>query len=167
MPERSNEKRPRDLNQLAYQVMLESTAQAPKFNPEAGKPVDPAKNLHAVALGRLGGLKGGIARAAKLGPRKRSQIAAKAAKARWSKKPMTFLDHIGEPVLIFRRGDTEPRKFTLAGAEFGGLWVESQEFSNYLLKSVSTLASPKKTLAFVPFSEIVVAILSEERTAPN
>jgi len=85
MPERSNKKRPRDPNQLAYQVMLESTGQAPEFNPEAEKPVDPTKNPHAVALGRLGGLKGGAARAAKLSPHKRSRIAAKAAKTRWSK----------------------------------------------------------------------------------
>ena len=84
MPDRSK-KRPRDPNQLAYQIMLESTGQAPKYNP-AEKPADPAKNPNAVALGRLGGLKGGIARAAALGPRKRSQIAAKAAKARWGKK---------------------------------------------------------------------------------
>jgi hypothetical protein len=60
MPERSNKKRPRDPNQLAYQIMLQSTGQAPKYNPEE-KPVDPAKNPHAVALGRLGGLKGGAA----------------------------------------------------------------------------------------------------------
>jgi len=84
MPERSK-KRPRDPNQFAYQIMLESTGQAQKFNPEE-KLADPTKNPHAVALGRLGGLKGGAARAAKLGPRKRSQIAAKAAKARWGKK---------------------------------------------------------------------------------
>jgi hypothetical protein len=44
------------------QIMLESTAQAPKYQPEQ-KPKSPA----AVALGRLGGLKGGDARAAKLG----------------------------------------------------------------------------------------------------
>jgi len=85
MPERSK-KRPRDPNQLAYQIMLESTEQATKFTPGEPKPIDPSKNPHAVALGRLGGLKGGTARAAKLGPRKRSQIAAKAAKARWGKK---------------------------------------------------------------------------------
>jgi len=83
MPERSK-KRPKDSNALAYQVMLESTGQAPKLNPEE-KPEDLSKNPHAVALGRLGGLKGGAARAAKLGPRKRSQIAAKAAKARWGR----------------------------------------------------------------------------------
>ena len=85
MPERSN-KRPRDPNQLAHQIMLESTEQADKFNPVPIPLPDPDKNPHAVALGRLGGLKGGTARAAKLGPKKRSQIAAKAAKARWRKK---------------------------------------------------------------------------------
>jgi len=84
MPERSK-KRPRDPNQLAYQIMLESTGQTEPFT-TTEKPADPAKNPHAVALGRLGGLKGGAARAAALGPRKRSQIAAKAAKARWGKK---------------------------------------------------------------------------------
>jgi hypothetical protein len=81
-----SKKRPRDPNQLAYQIMLESTGQAEKFNPEQPRPVDPAKNVHAVALGRLGGLKGGAARAEALSPRKRSQIAAKAAKARWEKR---------------------------------------------------------------------------------
>jgi hypothetical protein len=83
MPERSK-KRPRDPNELAYQIMLESTGQAEKFTPHE-KP----KNPNAVALGRLGGLKGGTARAAKLSPKKRSQIAAKAAKVRWNsgKKP--------------------------------------------------------------------------------
>ena len=46
-------------------------------------PVDPDKNPAAVALGRLGGLKGGKARAAKLSAAKRKAIAKKAAKARW------------------------------------------------------------------------------------
>jgi len=46
----------------------------------------PAKNPAAVALGRLGGLKGGNARAAKLSPKKRSAIAKKAAQARWKNK---------------------------------------------------------------------------------
>lgn len=80
-------KRPRDPNQLAYQIIQEATGQSPKYDPLAEqKPVDPTKNPHAVALGRLGGLKGGVARATALSPRKRSQIAAKAAKARWDKK---------------------------------------------------------------------------------
>jgi hypothetical protein len=42
------------------------------------------KNLHAMALGRLGGLKGGPARAEKLSARRRREIARRAALARWS-----------------------------------------------------------------------------------
>ena len=52
-----------------------------------GRPLeDPneGKNLAAVALGKLGGAKGGKARAAKLSPTKRSEIAKNAAKKRWS-----------------------------------------------------------------------------------
>jgi hypothetical protein len=42
-----------------------------------------SKNMHAAALGRLGGRKGGFARAANLTARRRSEIARKAARARW------------------------------------------------------------------------------------
>jgi len=81
-------KRPRDPNSLAFQIMLESTGQIEKFTlgEKAEKPLDPSKNPHAVALGRLGGLKGGPARAAAMTPRKRSAVAKKAAKARWDQK---------------------------------------------------------------------------------
>ena len=48
-----------------------------------GQPA-PAKNPAAVALGRLGGLKGGNARAAKLSPAERKGIAQRAAKQRWA-----------------------------------------------------------------------------------
>jgi hypothetical protein len=44
------------------------------------------KNPNAVALGRLGGLKGGKARAESLNAKQRSEIAKKAAKKRWAKK---------------------------------------------------------------------------------
>lgn len=47
------------------------------------KPAKPEKNPAAVALGRLGGLKGGKARANKLSPKKRTEIARKAARMRW------------------------------------------------------------------------------------
>ena len=73
MPDRS---RPRDPNELAHRVFLESIGEFPKTKAPVAK--DPA----AVALGR----KGGIARAAALPARKRSQIAAKGAKARWNPK---------------------------------------------------------------------------------
>jgi hypothetical protein len=49
-------------------------------------PVESEKNPAAVALGRLGGIKGGPARAASLSGSKRSQIAKKAARVRWAKK---------------------------------------------------------------------------------
>ena len=81
MPNRSSNTRPKDTNQLAHRIMLESTGQAPKTPPPA------EKNAAAVALGRLGGLKGGKARADKLTKEERSAIAKKAAAARWGKKP--------------------------------------------------------------------------------
>lgn len=67
---------PRDMAQLAKMVVDMATGDAP---PE---PVS-AKNPAAVALGRLGGLKGGKARAAKMSKKARSEAAKKAAKARW------------------------------------------------------------------------------------
>jgi hypothetical protein len=78
MLERS--KRPRDPNQLAKFLVDSLTGNAPPPAPE--KPKNPA----AVALGKLGGAKGGPARAAKLSAIKRKQIAKKAAVARWSKR---------------------------------------------------------------------------------
>ena len=51
-----------------------------------GTPLEkPTKNPAAVALGKLGGAKGGAARAAALSPKKRSAIAKKAALARWNR----------------------------------------------------------------------------------
>jgi hypothetical protein len=50
------------------------------------QPSETPKNPHAVALGRIGGLKGGAARAEKLTPERRSEIARRAAEARWATK---------------------------------------------------------------------------------
>jgi len=47
---------------------------------------DAGKDAAAVSLGRRGGLKGGKARAAKMTPERRAEIARKAAKTRWAKK---------------------------------------------------------------------------------
>lgn len=80
MPNRSSKpKRPRDPNQLAKLLVDMATGEAP-----ADTTVD-GKNPAAVALGRQGGLKGGNARAAALSKKRRSEIARKAAKSRWSK----------------------------------------------------------------------------------
>jgi hypothetical protein len=78
MPDRSR-KRPRDVNELAKQIVDESTGNAEPVDPDAGK--DPA----AVALGRRGGLKGGPARAAKMTPEERSDAARRAAVKRWGR----------------------------------------------------------------------------------
>ncbi|MDP9091688.1 MAG: hypothetical protein M3N95_01785 [Actinomycetota bacterium] len=78
MPDRSR-KRPTDINALAASIVRDSTSED-KTDESANDGKDPA----AVALGRRGGLKGGKARAAKLTPEQRSEIARNAAQARWS-----------------------------------------------------------------------------------
>lgn len=81
MPDRSS--KPRDLNQLAAAIVGESTGEAaPPAEPETGPVKDPA----AVELGRRGGLKGGKARAEKLSAKERTEIAKRAAQARWQKE---------------------------------------------------------------------------------
>lgn len=77
-------KRPTDPNQLAAQIVQEATGSAPE--PAEPPPVDPDLSAAAAALGKRGGLKGGPARAAKLSPAKRKEIAKKAASARWAPK---------------------------------------------------------------------------------
>lgn len=78
MPKRSSIKRPRDTNQLAKLIVDMATGDAP-----ADSTGDDGKNPAAVALGRLGGLKGGKARAKSLSKAKRAEIARRAARARW------------------------------------------------------------------------------------
>ncbi|MGB7208285.1 MAG: hypothetical protein WBD27_06480 [Pyrinomonadaceae bacterium] len=70
----ANPKRPRDTNQLAKFIVDLTT----------GDEVEPELSVKAKA-GRLGGLKGGKARAEKLTPQERSAIAKKAATSRWKK----------------------------------------------------------------------------------
>jgi hypothetical protein len=70
MPKRSS----KDLHETALSIMQQVTSEPP------------AKNPAAVALGRLGGLKGGKARASKLSSKRLKDIAKKAAAARWNNK---------------------------------------------------------------------------------
>ena len=74
-------KRPRDTNQLAWQIVQEATGQV-----EPPAEIPDTRNPAAVALSRLGASKGGHARAAALSPAKRKAIAKKAVAARWGKK---------------------------------------------------------------------------------
>jgi hypothetical protein len=75
-------KTPRDLNKLAAFILDEATNEVT----ETDEPSLPKKNQAAVELGRLGGLKGGKARAESLTASQRRKIAIKAATARWKKK---------------------------------------------------------------------------------
>lgn len=72
MPKRTSKKK--DINLLAKSIVDKATVKPPEKNPAA------------VALGRLGGLKGGKARAQSLSSEERSEIARKAAFARWEKE---------------------------------------------------------------------------------
>lgn len=77
MPKRSR-KESEDINVLAKSIVEKATKEPSEEKPE--------KNPAAVALGRLGGLKGGKARAKKLSAKRRKEIAQKAAQIRWKKK---------------------------------------------------------------------------------
>lgn len=77
MPKRSSKRKaPSDVNSLAASILAQATGE---MEPK------PTKNPAAVSLGRLGGLKGGKARAESLTAKKRAAIAKKAARARWGR----------------------------------------------------------------------------------
>lgn len=89
MPKRTGkEKRPTDVNQLARFLVDQSTREqsAGTSNVVQMVPAERKKNPAAVALGRLGGKKGGRVRAERLTPEQRSQSASKAARTRWAKQ---------------------------------------------------------------------------------
>lgn len=74
-------KKEHDFSVAAFRVVQEATGQV---EPQPEKP-KAKKNFDAKALGHKGGLKGGKARAEKLTPEQRKEIAQRAAKARWGK----------------------------------------------------------------------------------
>jgi hypothetical protein len=93
MPKRSSKRQETDPNVAAFNAVQHLIAVSEGRAPAKSAPEPPAKNPAAVELGRLGGLKGGKARAAKLSAKKRQEIARRAAQKRWagrstsSKKP--------------------------------------------------------------------------------
>ena len=77
-----------DINVTAHEILQALTGEpagstSVQRDPAKKKPPIPVKNPAAVALGRLGGLKGGKARMEKLSAKRRTEIAKKAAIARW------------------------------------------------------------------------------------
>lgn len=77
----SKRKPPSDPNKLGKYIVDLATGEIEEL-PDG-------KNPHAVALGRKGGLKGGKARSDGMTPERRSEIAKKAAAARWEKSKKT------------------------------------------------------------------------------
>jgi len=80
--QKRSRKRESDPNRLAKSIV----DQAVTDEQLRAKALEEGKNPAAVSLGRLGGLKGGKARAASLSAEQRSEIAKKAAGARWQRK---------------------------------------------------------------------------------
>jgi hypothetical protein len=70
-----------DVKRLAKSIVEQATV-----DEQLRQAIEDGKNPAAVSLGRLGGLRGGKARAAKLSPEQRKEIAKKAACARWQKQ---------------------------------------------------------------------------------
>lgn len=89
MPKRSSKRK--DVSETAFDIVQRATnpaATSPDAPPsEVPSPAPPEKNPAAVALGRLGGLRGGPARAKTLSKKRRREIARKAARKRWSRGP--------------------------------------------------------------------------------
>ena len=79
MPTRSSKPKLPDPAEMAFSVIQRISGETV---PDPEPPLN-GKNPAAVALGKLGGAKGGKARAEKLSPARRKAIAKKAAKARW------------------------------------------------------------------------------------
>ena len=78
--------RPRDMNQLAKRIVDLSVGEETEE-----QPIEREKNPHAVALGQLGGQRGGKIRAERLTATKRSEIARAAARSRWNKTPTKMI----------------------------------------------------------------------------
>jgi hypothetical protein len=79
--------RKKDENQTAFSSLEELLRRDAERDGIAMSPIPPEeKDPRAVKAGKLGGFKGGRARAKKLSAKKREEIAKKAAQARWAKK---------------------------------------------------------------------------------
>ena len=83
MRNRSRKRKRQDFSQLATTIVDQATGQDVPDEETLTEAVDSGKNPAAVALGRLGGLKGGKARWKGTTKKERSEITRKAARARW------------------------------------------------------------------------------------
>lgn len=85
MPKRiKHRKRPTDVNQIAHQLVEQSTAE-PEFTPEVPLQTPPNISAYMSEIGRKGGKIGGKRRLETMSKAKRRKAAVNAAKARWDK----------------------------------------------------------------------------------
>jgi hypothetical protein len=82
-------------------------------------------------------------------------------------EPIQFTQLIGERVLILfpQTAETKYSVVTLRGVEFQGLWIESQDVTNVLLRAIGLPTSPQTPLLFVPFHSILGVLASVDQTA--
>jgi len=84
MPKGSRKRRKReDEAQAAIRIMETIAAKSETNEPE----ITPEMRAAAAAFGRMGGKIGGVRRAQKLSPKKRTEIAKRAAETRWKRRP--------------------------------------------------------------------------------
>jgi general stress protein YciG len=90
MPKRSSTRKPKeDFSQAAFRIVQELTSEKPKAEATLSSALEDADVRKEIMreMGKRGGQKGGRARAAVMTPEKRSEIAKKAASARWTNHP--------------------------------------------------------------------------------
>jgi hypothetical protein len=97
--------RKQNLHKLDRSSIITGMARAAKVVSIATKQAVPAKNPAAVALGRLGGLKGGNARAASMTSERRKEIAQRAAKQRWAKAKGVVVESTADQAIDPMRAD--------------------------------------------------------------
>lgn len=77
---------------------------------------------------------------------------------------MQLSDFVGQPIrlLVPFLDRATIQNVTLLGVEAGGLWIQSQTFTNAVLQKLGVATSPKTQVLFVPYHGIVVGFASIE-----
>lgn len=83
---------------------------------------------------------------------------------------MSFTDHIGQVIHVVIPKilhETELCPVKLVGVDAGGIWIESQMFTNFILSGLGKATSSKTMILFVPYGLISYAVISKDELALN
>jgi hypothetical protein len=69
---------------------------------------------------------------------------------------MQFSTLVGQQILVLLIGQDEFFRVKLVGVEYGGLWLESQQVTNFLLRTAGLAGWEKTLVSFVPFPQMKV-----------